>query len=52
MNAALLEALFEIVTRAYAAIAKIRAGDPAAYAAVEQHIVDASTNAREEALKS
>lgn len=51
MNAALLTALIEIATKAYAAIQRIRADDPAAYAAVSKHVTDALDAAKAEALK-
>lgn len=51
MNVALLQTLLEIATRAYAAIQRIRADDPAAYAAVSQHVTDALEAAKAEALR-
>lgn len=52
MNAVLLlQELIEIGTKAYAAIQRIRADDPAAYAAVSQHVTDALEAAKAEALK-
>jgi hypothetical protein len=51
MNVALIEALIAIATKAYAAIQQIRADDPAAYAAVSKHNVDALEAAKAEALK-
>jgi hypothetical protein len=51
MNAALLQALIEIGLKTYAAIQRIRAEDPAAYAAVEQHVKDSLEAAKAEALK-
>ena len=46
MNVALLEMLIEIATKAYAAIQRIRADDPAAYAAVSQHVKDSLAAAK------
>lgn len=51
MNAALLLSLIEIAERAYASIQRIRADDPAAYAAVSKHVTDALEAAKAEALK-
>jgi hypothetical protein len=51
MNAALLTMLLDIATKAYAAIQRIRADDPAAYEAVSKHVTDALEAAKAEALK-
>jgi hypothetical protein len=51
MNAALLTALIDIATKAYAAIQRIRADDPEAYAAVSQHVTDALAAAKAAALQ-
>ena len=51
MNATLLESLFLIITKSYEMIRKIRADDPAAYAAVSKHVTDALEAAKAEALK-
>jgi hypothetical protein len=51
MNALLLETLIRIGTDAYAAIQRIRADDPAAYAAVSRHVTDSLEAAKAEALK-
>lgn len=50
MNAELLLALIDIGTKAYAAVQRIRADDPAAYAAVSQHVTDALEAAKAAAL--
>jgi hypothetical protein len=51
MNAALLLDLIAIAEKAYASIQRIRADDPAAYAAVSKHVTDALDAAKAEALR-